>query len=86
MKFKVIRIYQTFYRPLSGKLMAGFGYHLNGYFNIVDPNAEQGLPSPFLDYHSGQIVTHGAFLRTLGEPGDRQPRQSDLRDATATTR
>jgi len=57
MKFKVIRIYETLYRPLSGKLMAGLGYHLNSYFNIVDPNAEQGLPSPFLDYHNGQVVT-----------------------------
>jgi hypothetical protein len=57
MKFNLIRIYQTFYRPLSGKLMAGLGYHLNDYFNIQDSNADQGLPSPFRDYHQGQVVT-----------------------------
>jgi outer membrane protein assembly factor BamA len=57
MQFNLIRIYQTFYRPLSGKLMIGLGYHLNDYFNIVSTNAGQGLPSPFLDYHHGQVVT-----------------------------
>ena len=37
---------------------AGIGYHLDSYFEIVDPNAEQGLQSPLLDYNGGKVETH----------------------------
>jgi hypothetical protein len=57
LQYNLIRIYQTAYRQVTGQLLMGFGYHLNDYFNIVDPKAEQGLPSPVLDYNGGQKVT-----------------------------
>ena len=57
LQYNLIRIYQTAYRPVTGQLLMGFGYHLNDYFNIVDSKAEQGLPSPLLDYNGGQKVT-----------------------------
>jgi hypothetical protein len=57
LEYRTIRLYQTVFRPVSGQLMAGFGYHYSDYFDIVDPNAEQGLPSPVVDYNDGQIVT-----------------------------
>jgi hypothetical protein len=57
LEYQLIRIYQTAYRPLSGGLMAGIGYHLDDYYNIVDPAAEQGLSSPLLDYNAGRTVT-----------------------------
>ena len=38
-------------------MLAGIGYHLNDYYDIVDPKAEQGLPSPMVDYNDGRIVT-----------------------------
>ncbi len=55
--FNLVRVYQTFYRPLTGRLLGGIGYHLNAYFNIRDHNAEQGLPSPMLDFNGGQTIT-----------------------------
>jgi hypothetical protein len=57
LEYKIIRLYQTMYRPVSGQLMAGLGYHYSDYFDIVDPNAERGLPSPVVDYNDGQTVT-----------------------------
>jgi hypothetical protein len=58
LEYRLIRIYQTFFRPISGRLMGGIGYHLNYHFDIVDPNAEQGLPSPVVDYNQGQNLAH----------------------------
>jgi hypothetical protein len=57
LEYRVIRLYQTLFRPVSGQLMAGVGYHYSNYFDIVDPRAEQGLPSPVVDYNDGRIVT-----------------------------
>ena len=57
LEYQIIRLYQTLFRPVSGQLMAGFGYHYSNYFNIVDPKAEEGLPSPVVDYNDGRIVT-----------------------------
>ncbi len=56
LEYNLIRIYQTVFRPVSGRLMAGIGYHYNDYFNIVDPKAEQGLSSPVVDYNDGRVV------------------------------
>jgi hypothetical protein len=58
LEYKLIRVYQTIYRPATGQVLAGIGYHLDSYFEIVDPNAEQGLPSPLLDYNGGKVETH----------------------------
>ena len=55
--FNLVRVYQTFYRPLTGRLLGGVGYHLNAYFNIRDHNAEPGLPSPILEFNGGQTIT-----------------------------
>ena len=57
LEYRIIRLYQTLFRPVSGQLMAGIGYHYSNYFDIVDPNAEQGLPSPVVDYNDGRVVT-----------------------------
>ena len=57
LEFRLIRLYQTLFRPVSGQVLAGIGYHLNDYYDIVDPKAEQGLPSPMVDYNDGRIVT-----------------------------
>jgi hypothetical protein len=57
LEYRTIRLYQTVFKPVSGRLMAGFGYHYSNYFDIVDPNAEAGLPSPVVDYNDGQVVT-----------------------------
>ena len=57
LEYRLIRLYQTLFRPVSGQVLAGIGYHLNDYFDIVDPKAEQGLPSPVVDYNDGRIVT-----------------------------
>jgi hypothetical protein len=57
LEYNTIRLYQTVFRPVSGQLMAGLGYHYSNYFDIVDPKAEQGLPSPVVDYNDGQVVT-----------------------------
>jgi hypothetical protein len=56
LEYKLIRVYQTVYRPLTGQLLAGIGYHLDNYFDIVDPKAEQGLTSPLLEYNGGRPV------------------------------
>jgi hypothetical protein len=57
LEYKLIRLYQTVFRPVSGQVLAGIGYHLNDYYDIVDPKAEQSLPSPMVDYNDGRIVT-----------------------------
>jgi hypothetical protein len=57
LKYNLIRIYQTGYLPLTNRFLAGLGYHLNDYYNIVDPNAERGLPSPLLEYYDGRTIT-----------------------------
>ena len=85
LQYNLIRIYQTAYRPVTGQLLMGFGYHLNDYFNIVDPKAEQGLPSPLLDYNGGQKVTTMISSGLSAGPRVRQPRQPDLRDSGHTT-
>jgi hypothetical protein len=58
LEYKLIRIYQTIYRLATGPVLAGVGYHLDDYFEIVDPNFEQGLPSPVVDYNGGMHQTN----------------------------
>ena len=56
-EYKLIRIYQTVYRP-AGQVLVGIGYHLDSYFDILDKNAEKGVPSPIVDYNGGENQTH----------------------------
>jgi hypothetical protein len=48
--------------------LAGIGYHLNDYFGIVDPKAEQSLPSPMVRGEN-QIYLEEEYRVTLSPDG-----------------
>jgi hypothetical protein len=73
MDFKLLRFYETVYRKAAQGVLAGMGYHLNRYFDIVDRDAAV-RPTPFADYYRGQPVTattaSGISLNVLSDIRD----------------
>jgi hypothetical protein len=55
-----IRFYQTAYRRVRRSLNVGFGYHLDVFDNIADPNAEAGKPSPLRAYYGHPVTSDTA--------------------------
>jgi hypothetical protein len=74
MDFKLARIYETVYFETAQNALVGLGYHLDYYFDIVDKNAEAGLPTSFLAYNNGrtvvQTVASGLSLNLLTDTRD----------------
>ena len=61
--------------------------HRGGHRQLVDPRAEQGLPSPMVDYNDGRVVTSmvssGLSLNMVFDDRD-SPFQTDFRTYAPT--
>ena len=53
MQFKLMRVYGTVYRRMSGPVFVGAGYHFDQFSDIVDTRAENGEVTPFSTYSNG---------------------------------
>ena len=53
MQFKLVRVYGTVYRRMSGPVFVGAGYHFDQFSNIIDTRAENGEVTPFSSYSNG---------------------------------
>jgi hypothetical protein len=53
MQFKLVRVYGTLYRRMSGPVFVGLGYHFDQFSDIVDTRAENGEVTPFSSYSNG---------------------------------
>jgi hypothetical protein len=73
MQFKLVRVYGTLYRRMSGPVFVGAGYHFDQFSDIVDARAENGEATPFSIYSNGtpSITTAaGISLNILADTRD----------------
>jgi hypothetical protein len=58
MRFNYIRIYETFYKKVSGKFYLGMGYNLDKYFKIQDQALNLDTTPPLLTEHFAYSQRH----------------------------